>query len=152
VIPLAADGTVGTPQVLAGAYSLELAPTNDGVAGVWRESDGWVWGRFDLAGSLVTSEVAVGPHDPTTATQESVIVAGGGRSVAAVTQGQRTELEAVHVADDGSVAVDGYTIAFEPTELNEIEGIAFGEDAVLGWISYSPHPSRARFVLARVDP
>jgi hypothetical protein len=152
VIPLAADGTIGAGQIVDGAYGLELATTADGVAGVWRGPDGWVWGRFDGAGSLVTAEVTVGPHDPTTATQESVVVGTGGRSIAAVTQSQRTELEAVHIADDGSTAVDAYTVAIEPTELNEIEGIAFGEDVVLGWISYSQHPSRARFVLARLDP
>jgi hypothetical protein len=152
VVPIDGAGGVGTAQPLPGTYHLELSATIDGAAGVWRGPDGWVWGRFDAAGSLATAEVGVGPQDPTTATQEAVVVATGGRSLAAVTQAQRTELEAVHVDDDASIGADAYTIAIEPNELTEIEGIAVGDEIVLGWIGYSLHPSRARFVLARVQP
>lgn len=152
VVPIDGDGTVGTPQPLAGAFHLELATTALGAAGLWRNADEWLWGRFDGAGALASGEVFVGPRDPTTATQQSLVVAAGGRSFAAVTQGMRTELEGVHIDDDGSTVVEPYTLAIEPHEITDVAGVAVGDALVVGWIGHSPEPARARFVLARVAP
>jgi hypothetical protein len=152
VVPVGDDGDVGAPQPLPGTWHLELTRTAEGAAGLWRNADEWLWGRFDGAGSLVTGEVFVGPRDPTTATQQSLVVAVDGRSLAAVTQGMRTELEAVHVDDAGAPVVEAYTLAIEPHEITDLQGVALGNALVVGWIGWSPEPARARFVLARVVP
>lgn len=153
LVGVSEDGVAGSVRDVGDALELELAPAGpDRVAALYRTETQhellWVGGDgADRSGPFV-----VAPRDPTGAVQAHRVVVIGGQAIVAIAEETYTKLRVVHLGEDGSTVVPGYTFAAEPEHFAWLRATAFQGDAALLWTTYTADPASNRFVLARVRP